>query len=127
MLHLKASKHYLMDCEILLEQIMETINYASLADVYAMSDVELFDSLDKNVNFRNLKKEFIGKFNCDYLVNGWFVQISNHTDSWISVHLHPFDFSTEGERERFYIASAFALRVEVLLNRKMFSNQNKSE
>lgn len=91
-----------------------------MAFVFAMSDEEIFAFLNKNASFRDLNNEFNGKFNCDYIVNGWVVQISNHTDSWISSYLHPYDFNTN--RDSFYIASAFGKRAEVLLNGKLFRN-----
>jgi hypothetical protein len=87
--------------------------------VYVKSGDEIKEILNKDQNFKNLKNEFSGKFNCNYIVNNWLVQVSNHTDSWISTYLYPANYNAD--MKMFYIASAFAKRAEFILNNEIFS------
>jgi hypothetical protein len=98
---------------------IKPITFSDIKEVYERSSVEIKDILNQNRDFKKLRNEFSGKFNCNYIVNNWLVQVSNHTDSWISTYLYPAN--PNADMNMFYIASAFAKRVETILNNEIFN------
>lgn len=88
--------------------------FLNIEEVYSTEVAIILQFLNENQKFINFSNEYEGDFDCYYEINGWTVDVTCRVGGTIKVFLRPF--RNNDIIDNFYIASAFAVRVEDLLN-----------